>query len=101
MRRRFLLTTFIVAAVVQLAASLVDWPVAHHISKCLLLPALAGYYLNATPARSTAFLAALFFCWLGDVLLIWPSLFIGGVGAFLVGHALYIVAYRQHRGEDR
>jgi uncharacterized membrane protein YhhN len=101
MRRQFFLITFLAAAVVQLASALLDCTLAHAISKCLLMPALTGYYLSATSVRSTAFLAALFFCWLGDVILIWPSMFIGGVAAFLAGHVLYIVAYRQHRGEDR
>jgi uncharacterized membrane protein YhhN len=101
MSKRFFLVCFIVAAAVHLAAGFLNWTLAEEISKCLLLPALAGYYLSKTLVRSTAFLGALLFCWLGDVILIWPSMFIGGVAAFLVGHALYIIAYRQHRGEDR
>jgi uncharacterized membrane protein YhhN len=40
-------------------------------------------------------LAALAFCWLGDILLGWPGrdLFIGGLLAFLVGHLFFTAAF--------
>jgi uncharacterized membrane protein YhhN len=101
MSKRFFLILFIAAAAVHLVAGFLNLTVVQDISKAMLLPALAGFYLSKTAVPSTAFLAALFFCWLGDVILIWPQMFIGGVAAFLVGHVLYIIAYRQHREEDR
>ena len=104
MSRKAFIIVFALAAIVQLLASLAGWSVAGNISKCLLLPALCAYYV-AAGSRSTVFVGALFFCWVGDVLLIFQQreemFFIGGLAAFLTGHVLYIVAYRQHMSEDR
>jgi uncharacterized membrane protein YhhN len=104
MSKKIFLIAFIVAAIVQLLAILGGWSQAGDISKCLLLPALCGYYV-ASGSRSIVFVGALFFCWVGDVLLIFQQrdemFFMGGLAAFLTGHVLYIVAYRQHRSEDR
>lgn len=101
MKRNLLLIVFFGAAAVQLAASIAEWKLADDVSKCLLLPCLAGYCLQSSQVRSTAFLAALFFCWLGDVLLIFPDLFVFGLAAFLMGHVLYFISYRQYQWEDR
>ena len=104
MNAKGFLIVFVLAAVVQLLASLAGWTLVDDISKCMLLPALCGYYV-ASGSRSIVFVGALFFCWVGDVLLIFQQreemFFIGGLAAFLAGHVLYIVAYRQHRSEDR
>lgn len=38
--------------------------------------------------------AALVFSWLGDVLLIFPDLFLYGLGAFLMAHVCYIIGFK-------
>lgn len=69
------------------------------VVKPLIMIALAAYYLASTQQRSTLFLAAIFFCWVGDVLLLFkPELFfIAGLVAFLTGHVLYILCYQRMR----
>jgi uncharacterized membrane protein YhhN len=101
MKRNTFLVLFFSAAVLQLVAGLMDWKVAHDVSKVLLLPSLVGYYLKKTAVRSAAFLAALLFCWLGDLLLLSSNMFVFGLAAFLIGHLLYFISYRQHQWEDR
>jgi len=68
-------------------------------SKPLILAGLGLYfYFISKPIASTllakTILAALIFSWLGDVLLLWPQLFIYGLGAFLMAHLCYIVGFR-------
>lgn len=38
--------------------------------------------------------AALIFSWLGDVLLLFPNLFLYGLGAFLMAHICYIIGFK-------
>lgn len=85
---------------VSSAAELVllqTYPEAHVASKPLIVLSLLGYYWLSAEYRSSVVLAALFFGWLGDVFLLWSDLFIFGLVAFLIGHLLYMIAYRQHR----
>ncbi len=68
-------------------------------SKPLIILSLGLYFFqisravfNTLLARAT--LSALIFSWLGDILLLWDSLFIYGLGAFLVAHVCYIIAFK-------
>ncbi len=72
------------------------------VIKPLIMISLAAYYLVSTQQRSTLFLVAIFFCWVGDVLLLFkPELFfIAGLVAFLTGHVLYILCYQQMRWNE-
>lgn len=74
------------------------------ICKPLILLSLIGYYLAAVETRSMVFVRALFFSWVGDVLLLFSSgselFFITGLIAFLISHLLFIQAYRQHRNSN-
>jgi len=71
------------------------------ICKPLILLSLIGYYLSAIENRSMVFVQALFFSWVGDVLLLFSTdselFFIIGLIAFLISHLLFIQAYRHHR----
>lgn len=69
------------------------------VIKPLIMISLAAYYLVSAQQRSSIFLIAIFFCWLGDVLLLFePKLFfMAGLAAFLIGHILYILCYQQMR----
>lgn len=68
-------------------------------SKPLILASLILYfYFISKPIASTllakTILAALIFSWLGDILLLWPELFIYGLGAFFMAHLCYIFGFR-------
>ena len=65
-------------------------------TKPLLLPALLTYYLGTVgfgTSYAKLMFAALFFSWLGDVLLLWEHLFIPGLLAFLTAHIFYIIYF--------
>jgi uncharacterized membrane protein YhhN len=75
-----------------------DWQIAEYIFKPLLLISLGFYFVNATILRGSRvnqfILAAIIFCLLGDVILMFEGYFIQGLLAFLVGHIFYILAFR-------
>jgi uncharacterized membrane protein YhhN len=82
---------------------LIQFPEWEIYSKPLLMPALALFFVSKSPTvcgRLKAWvLAALFFCWLGDVLLLFEGqaemFFIFGLIAFLLGHILYVISFQQ------
>jgi uncharacterized membrane protein YhhN len=98
--RIFLISFFIVTGI-QLAAILGNWQSIILFSKPLIVLALVGYYLASVTYRSPTMIRALFFCWAGDVLLMFTereeSFFMAGLLAFLIGHVLYILTYRKHQ----
>ncbi|KXK28930.1 MAG: YhhN-like protein [Bacteroidetes bacterium OLB12] len=98
--RKTSLLVFGTLAATNLIAATFNLALLNFITKPLLVPALAVYYLVATSQRSYLFLTALFFCWLGDVLLMLQRdelFFIAGLVAFLTGQVLYIICYRNFR----
>lgn len=69
--------------------------------KPLLMPALmAATYVSYGLRHKNLLLYALFFCWLGDIFLLFAGIkdlyFILGLVAFLLGHLIYIVLFRQY-----
>jgi uncharacterized membrane protein YhhN len=65
------------------------------VAKPLPVLALLGWLYGATPGPYRRWIAVgLVFSLLGDMLLQWsPQLFVFGLGAFLLGHLAYLVAY--------
>lgn len=85
-------------AIVHLVAISFNMALIGAVTKPLLVVVLAIYYLLASSKRNVLFLVALFFCWLGDVLLMFQGdemFFIAGLVSFLTGHVLYIICYRK------
>lgn len=68
-----------------------------YIFKPVILLALIGYYLVQATETNKTFLTALFFCWVGDVMLMFSGelYFMLGLVAFLIGHIFYIFSFRQ------
>lgn len=68
-------------------------------TKTLIIPFLAIYFwqvsiaLKGTYIRK-AIIGALIFSWLGDTLLLWQPFFLYGLGAFLMAHICYIIAFK-------
>ena len=101
MKKLFLLV-FGLATVGELLAMLSpQWAGLNYLCKPLLLLSLGLYYYRAAPRPAPLVLAALALSWLGDVLLLFqerqPLFFMGGLVSFLLAHACYIGAYRQHQ----
>lgn len=100
---RIALLLFGVIGVIHLFAVTfnLEWP--GLLSKPLIMISLMVYYWTGVTNRNTLFLVAMFFCWLGDVLLMFQQqqelFFIFGLVAFLTGHVLYILCYRKLRTE--
>jgi uncharacterized membrane protein YhhN len=98
-RRDLPVLIFAVGASAELGTAIFDYPGHSLIFKPLIMIGLMAYYWVMSPARSRLFFVALFFCWLGDVLLIFqsndPLFFISGLASFLAGHIVYIFCYRQ------
>ncbi|WP_291779617.1 lysoplasmalogenase [Cecembia sp.] len=68
-------------------------------TKPLIIPFLLGYFFFSTSffrgqlLRKTI-IAALIFSWLGDTLLMFPKMFLYGLGAFLMAHICYIIGFK-------
>jgi len=79
-----------------------------YISKPLLMPLLAGYFIYSTKGFSNSLirwvLSALFFSWAGDVLLMFQEkdslFFMLGLSAFLLAHVFYIIAFQSIRSRE-
>ncbi len=93
------LILFFAASLVEMMANLLAWDDVHLFAKPLIMLSLIAHYYTHSSVRSILFIGALFFCWAGDVLLIFQGkdglFFIGGLVAFLIGHVIYILCYRQ------
>jgi uncharacterized membrane protein YhhN len=68
-----------------------DWNIGIYLTKSLLIP-LLGWILFDSPSRGMRWIwIALFFSWVGDILLMLPmDLFLFGLAAFLFAHIFYI-----------
>ena len=95
---RVLLGAYVVAAVAQVLAQLLDLDPLYVVTKPLLMPLLLGFLVASAPLegrllRATA--AALVWSWLGDLALmpdgdVW---FLLGLLAFLLAHVCYLVGF--------
>ncbi len=98
------LVVFFVVGIAELLAVSVGWNEVHMVAKTLIMLSLIGYYLSTIEKRNGHFLRALFFCWAGDVLLLRQDgeeiFFMLGLAAFLLGHLLYILSYRELRWKE-
>lgn len=98
---RIALVIFVLIGTVHLIAVTgnLEWLV--FVSKPLIMISLMIYYLTGVARRNMLFLTAIFFCWLGDVLLMFQQqqalFFLLGLAAFLAGHVLYVICYRKFR----
>lgn len=68
-------------------------------SKPFIIPTLWAYFIFSSKALKgtlirKAISAALIFSWMGDVLLMFPNLFLYGLGAFLMAHISYIAGFK-------
>jgi uncharacterized membrane protein YhhN len=64
----------------------------------ILIPLWIFFYFNSIETKGSllrkSISAALIFSWMGDVLLIFPNLFLYGLGAFLMAHICYIIGFK-------
>lgn len=103
-RQSVFIIVFIAVSVGDLVAAVISNHQLELICKPLILLSLIGYYMAVAEIRSYVFIRALFFSWVGDVLLLFSSraeiFFITGLIAFLISHVLFIQVYKQHRNSN-
>ena len=100
--RKWTLLLFFTVALGELLADVIKSAELHLICKPMIMITLGIYYLiNTSNHRSTLVLLAILFSFVGDTALMFESseslFFMLGLGAFLISHVFYILAYRQHQ----
>ncbi len=105
MKKQYWLIIFLLVLGVHIAGIQLNNETLQYLSKPLLLPLLAGYFLFETKGITCGFkkwiLLALFFSWAGDILLIFVPkndiFFLLGLASFLLAHIFYIIFFHQVR----
>ena len=98
MKKFTILYAFVLIGDLVARAMQPDWQVAEWIFKPLLMISLGFYFFDSILLRGVkqsqfVFLAILFSLF-GDVFLMFEGYFIQGLGAFLIAHIFYILAFR-------
>jgi uncharacterized membrane protein YhhN len=100
---------FLVILAAQLTAIVLKNQQAQYITKPMIVVALACYFLSQANKNAQGFkkwiLAALFFSWVGDVLLLFEPedqmFFLLGLSTFLLAHIFYIIFFHQVRVKEK
>ena len=103
----FFIFLFVLAG--DLLGIVINEPLLRFIFKPLIVPAIALHFLLVSRGSSTLIrkrvLAALFFSWAGDVLLLFEDrgsvFFMVGLGSFLLAHVFYILTFYKLRGGEK
>ena len=93
---------YVLIALAEIYSHYADNVMIHLVAKPLLLIVLLAYFYVSLAGRSDKITKlitwGLIFSWIGDVLLMFeardPLFFMGGLGAFLTTHVLYILAFK-------
>jgi len=92
--QKFFLLIFLLVSITDIIAIINDNSLWQTISKPLIIPALAAFYIAGSKSRNKLYILALIFSFLGDVLLLDKSnLFLFGIAAFLITQLLYIAIF--------
>ena len=92
--QKFFLLIFLLVSITDIIAIINDNSLWQTISKPLIIPALAAFYVAGSKSRNKLYILALIFSFLGDVLLLDKSnLFLFGIAAFLITQLLYIAIF--------
>jgi len=108
MKKQTWLIIFVLVLLGNVAAVYLDNASMRMITKPLLMPTLGIYFLTATITFTHGLkpwiVAALFFAWVGDVLLLFEDrgqiFFLLGLSAFLLAHIFYIVFFHNIRRRE-
>lgn len=108
MKKQSLIVLFFLLLVTNMVSSEINNTLLQYLSKPLLMPVLALFFWANTgkspnPLKKWV-LAALFFSWAGDVLLMFqdriPDFFLFGLSAFLLAHIFYIIFFHSIRVKE-
>lgn len=109
MNKRLLIFLFAASLAINIIGGVFNIQWIEYISKPLIIIFLVVYFLIQTSNTKSALkkwiLAALFFSWAGDVLLMFQQneslFFLLGLSAFLIAHIFYIVFFHQVRIKEK
>jgi uncharacterized membrane protein YhhN len=93
------LIIFIIICIAHLTSEAMWSLVGRYITKPVLMPALALYYVSSAAQPNPVLIAAIVCGWLGDIFLMIPDpqktrrYFKPGLAVFLLGHVLYIAVF--------
>lgn len=103
MKKRFFFFVFFLIATVEILIQVFNWQQFNLFVKPLIVFSLAAFYFQNSESRNRLFALALFFCWLGDLFLLFDHLnelyFMAGLGSFLIAHVLLIFLYGKLKNE--
>ncbi|MGB4972642.1 MAG: lysoplasmalogenase [Cyclobacteriaceae bacterium] len=95
-----ILILFFIAALGELVAVAMDIEQLQWIFKPLIMLVLGAYYYTQATTIAKSVVVAIIFSWIGDVSLMFQNsnelYFMAGLGAFLIAHICYVMAYHQH-----
>ena len=108
MKKTIWIILFALVLLIDLVAVYLNDEPLQFITKPLLMPLLAIYLLLQTSSATSGLKAwiflALFFSWVGDILLLFdergPNFFLFGLSAFLVAQVFYIVFFHNIRMKE-
>ena len=105
MKKFTILYAFVLLGDLVARAMQPNWQVAEWIFKPLLMISLGFYFFDSILLRGVkesqfVFLAILFSLF-GDVFLMFEGYFIQGLGAFLIAHIFYILAFRPESADRK
>lgn len=105
MKRQYWLIAFLLVLAADIIGIQINNEILQYISKPLIIPVLIGYFLSQTGIVASSLkrwiIAALFFSWGGDVLLMFQPkdefFFLLGLSSFLLAHIFYIIFFHHVR----
>lgn len=107
MKKNLWAIIFFAVLFIHLLALSMNLPQIAMVTKPMLMPAVAGFFIasvSATSPLKLSVLSALFFSWAGDVLLMFQQqnsiFFLLGLSSFLIAHLFYIFFFHRIRKEE-
>lgn len=107
MKKNLWAIIFFAALFIHLLALAMDLSQVATVTKPMLMPAVAGFFITSVSTNSPLklfVLSALFFSWAGDVLLMFQQqnsiFFLLGLSSFLIAHLFYIFFFHRIRKEQ-
>jgi len=105
MKKQYWLIAFLLVLAADIIGIQINNEILQYISKPLIIPVLIGYFLSQTGIVASSLkrwiIAALFFSWSGDVLLMFQPkdeiFFLLGLSSFLLAHIFYIIFFHHVR----
>jgi uncharacterized membrane protein YhhN len=109
LRKQNWIILFAIVLIANISGGLLKHQWLDYISKPLIVVSIAAYFLSQTPYSSTSLkkwiLFALFFSWVGDILLMFQVanqlFFLLGLSSFLLAHIFYIIFFQTIRAREK